>query len=295
VNGLDHRVLEWPAGGAGTLRKGAPTAIIVHGFQDAAGTWDDVAIVLARAGLRVLAPDMRGFGDGARVAPGGYYYFPDYVADVAGIVRAHIDGISAASPRDGQHQEPARLFVIGHSMGATVSTYFTGAFPERVERLALIDGCGPPDNPPDVAPARMRRWIETAFESPPEPKKPMTWEDALARLCKYNPQIDRAVLARKLVHLARETEGGLVWKNDPLHGTTSPIPFFGASYIAFARQITCPVLYVSGGPQGFHVPDEDERLAAFPKLEKRTIDGGHALHWSRPVELAEMLVGFWQG
>jgi pimeloyl-ACP methyl ester carboxylesterase len=281
VNGLDQHVLEWPSGGGGTLRKGAPTALVIHGFQDAAATWSDVAEELSRAGLRVLAPDMRGFGDGPRVPPGGYYYFPDYVSDVAGIARAHAN--------DGP------LFVIGHSMGATVASYVTGAFPERVTKLALIDGCGPPDNPADVAPIRMRRWIETAYEGALDQKKPMTRADALARLCKYNPEIDEAILARKVPLLSREVEGGVVWKGDPLHSTTSPIPFFAASYLAFARSVTCPVLYVSGGTKGFHVPDEDERLAAFPKMEKRTIEGGHALHWSRPKELAEMLVEFWRG
>jgi pimeloyl-ACP methyl ester carboxylesterase len=140
----------------------------------------------------------------------------------------------------------------------------------------------------------MRRWIETAYESPPAEKKPMTRAEALARLCKYNPDIDEAVLSRKVPLLSRQVEGGVVWKGDPLHSTTSPIAFFAASYLAFARGVTCPVLYVSGGAKGFHVPDEDERLAAFPTLEKRTIEGGHALHWSRPKELSEALVSFWR-
>ncbi len=91
LNGLRHHALEWgPAPGeadrAADRAKG--TAVLIHGFQDAAATWDDVAVDLARAGLRVLAPDMRGFGDGPRMPAGAYYYFPDYVADVAALVRA---------------------------------------------------------------------------------------------------------------------------------------------------------------------------------------------------------------
>ena len=41
------------------------------------------------------------------------------------------------------------------------------------------------------------------------------------------------------------------------------------------------------------MPDEDERLACFPRLTRVTIDGGHSLHWTKPAELAEALVGFW--
>ena len=271
VNGLDHHVLEWgPESGA--------TAILVHGFADEAATWDDVAQGLARAGLRVVAPDMRGFGDSARVPPGAYYYFPDYVADLAGTVRAHAQDVP--------------LFVIGHSMGATITTYFAGAFPERVTKLALIDGVGPPDNPADIAPVRMRRWIETAYEEPPAERTPMTRAEALGRLRKFNPDMDEAILARRVDNLAA-ADGTVSWKHDPLHTTTSPVPFFSASYKAFAGLVTCPTLHVSGGTRGHHVPDEEERLACFPNLSRVTIEGGHALHWTRPTELSEALVTFW--
>jgi pimeloyl-ACP methyl ester carboxylesterase len=282
VNGLDHHVLEWGPDGESTPSDARrATAIVVHGFQDCAATWDDVAGDLAAAGLRVLAPDMRGFGDGARVPAGAYYYFPDYVSDLAGIVRAHAGG--------------GPLFVIGHSMGATVVSYFAGAFPERVTKLALIDGVGPPDNPFSVGPIRMRRWIETAYETGVAERKPMTRADALSRLQRFNPDIDEAVLARKVAQLSREIDGGVAWKHDPLHGTTGPLAFFAETYRAFAHLVTCPALHVSGGTRGHHVPDEEERLASFPRLTRVTIEGGHALHWSKPRELAEALVAFWRG
>jgi pimeloyl-ACP methyl ester carboxylesterase len=291
VNGLSHHVLEWGESRAesGGASAGA-TVLVVHGFQDAAATWDDVAVELAQAGLRVLAPDMRGFGDGPRVPAGAYYYFPDYVSDLAGIVRQHVRDLP--------------LFVVGHSMGATIVTYFAGAFPERVTKLALIDGVGPPDNPADVAPIRMRRWIGMAYEGTVPDRKPMTFADALSRLQRFNPDLDEATLARKVPQLTRRaiepsesdanrTTDAFAWKYDPLHLTTSPLPFYGQTYKAFARQVTCPVLHVSGGTKGHHVEDEEERLACFPALSRVTIEGGHALHWTKPRELAAALLAFW--
>jgi pimeloyl-ACP methyl ester carboxylesterase len=275
ANGLEHHVLEWDGGGAGAV------AFLIHGFQDAAATWDDVAVDLAEAGLRVLVPDMRGFGDGARVPVGGYYYFPDYVADVCALARA----LAGDAP----------LFLVGHSMGATVVSYVAGAFPERVTKLALVDGAGPPNNPFDLAPVRMRSWVEQTALEPKKPAPVMTRDEAFARLSRYNPQIDEPTIRRKCAQLLRDVEGGVAWKHDPLHGTTSPIPFFGESYRAFARRVTCPALYVSGGAQGYHVSDEDERLASFPNMTRVTIEGGHALHWSRPRELSAALVSFWRG
>lgn len=281
LNGLDHHVLEWSAAEGAKGPGAGATALVVHGFQDAAATWDDVAGELAAAGFRVLAPDMRGFGDGARIPPGGYYFFPHYVSDLAGVAAAHANG--------------APVFLIGHSMGATVVTYYAGAFPERVTKLALIDGVGPPNNEAELAPTRMRRWIEMTYESPSFDRKPMTPEDALSRLVRFNPDIDKAVLARHLPQLARDVPGGLAWKGDLLHNTTSPLPFYAEAFKAFARAVACPVLHVSGGKKGHHVEDEEERLAAFPSMKRVTIEGGHALHWSKPKELGAALVGFWRG
>jgi len=280
LNSLDHHFLSWGETDA------LATAILVHGFQDAAATWEDVAVPLASGGFHVIAPDMRGFGDGPRVPQGGYYYFPDYVSDLAALVRAEVKG----SP----------LFLIGHSMGATIVAYFADAFPDRLTKLALIDGVGPPDNSAAVAPDRMRRWIEGAYESPPRDREPMTRAEALSRLKRFNPLVREEVLLRKIPQVSRLADGALpgsdavVWKTDPLHGTTSPVPFSAAGYTEFARRVTCPVLYVSGGERGFHVPDEEERLAEFARLSRVTLDGGHSLHWTMPEELAGALVRFWR-
>jgi pimeloyl-ACP methyl ester carboxylesterase len=284
ANGLTHNVLEWNGGASG-----GPTALVIHGFADAAATWDDVCAVLAEAGLRVLAPDMRGFGDGPRVPAGAYYYFPDYVADVAALVREHL-------------APDAPLFVVGHSMGATVAAYYAATFPERVAKLALVDGLGPPDSPHDVAPVKARTWIDgverlRASASAARPAAFASIDEAGARLARYNPDIDPAVLRRRAAQLVRSEAGGFNWKHDPLHATTSPIPFFVESYRAFLRRITCPVLYVNGGPKGFHAPDEESRLASFiasAGLTQVTIDAGHALHWARPKELGDALVRFWK-
>jgi pimeloyl-ACP methyl ester carboxylesterase len=278
ANGLEQKILAWSEGDAGA------TALLLHGFMDAGSTWDLVAPHLARAGLRVLAPDLRGFGDGPRLGPGAYYHFADYIFDVADIVE-----------RVRAKDEP--LFVVGHSMGGTVASLYAGTFPEAPTKLALLEGIGPPDNPPEVAPLRFRRWIDEVRATRARAStRAGTREDALERLEANHPNVDRETLRDRLPHLVRELpDGGVGWKNDPLHRTTSPMPFFASTYMAFARQVTCPTLFVDGGPLGYHPPDEDVRLAAFAKLERRTIEGaGHMMHWTRPGELAEILLAFWR-
>lgn len=271
ANGLEHHVLEWNGGGR--------PLFLVHGYMDAAGTWDRVAPALAKAGHRVLAPDMRGFGDGARAPQGSYYHFADYVADLAELVEVVAPG------------EPVGL--VGHSMGGTVATLYAGSFPERVARLANIEGLGPPDHPFDAGPSRMRSWIEQVRALGPKDRA-MTEGVAKQRLAANHPSVDASVLDSRFTHLVTElAPGRYVWKFDPLHRTTSPVPFFAKLFIEFAKLVTCPVLFVSGGEQGFHPPDEEERLAAFAHLERATIaDAGHMVHWTRPAEIAARLARF---
>jgi pimeloyl-ACP methyl ester carboxylesterase len=291
ANGLEQRVLEWPAdaearGAAG--RFPVRTVILVHGYMDAGGTWDRVAPALAAQGLRVLAPDMRGFGDGARAPSGSYYHFVDYVFDLA-------DLIEVLSPG-----EPIAL--VGHSMGGTITTMFAGTFPERVARLVNIEGVGPPDNPFEVGPIRMRGWIEQVRASRARGRglgtQTFSREEALKRLGANHPNVPPEVLEHRLPHLAASESGEsgrVAWHFDPLHRTTSPMPFFAKLFIEFAKKVTCPVLFVSGGPLGFHPPDEDERLAAFAKIERAELaSAGHMMHWTEPEALAKLLLAHFE-
>jgi pimeloyl-ACP methyl ester carboxylesterase len=277
ANGLDHHVLEWapPAWGA--------TALLLHGLMDAAANWELVAPHLVQAGFRVLAPDLRGFGEGARAPPGSYYHFVDYVADLAELIQTAALGVP--------------LLLVGHSMGGNIATLFTGAFPAQVQKLALLEGgLGPLDTDFHVLPDRMQRWIEQVRGIRATQSKVVgTMADAYRRLAANHPDVDPDTLRTRLPRLVRDLgDGRVAWRADPLHRTLSPTTMFVGGYRAFADRITCPVLYVDGGPGGLHLPDEDERLTAFARLERFGIDGaGHMMHWTRPKDVADKLVAFW--
>lgn len=255
------------------------TLLLLHGLLDAGSTWELVAAPLTAAGHDVVAPDLRGFGRSGWIGAGGYYHFPDYIADVAALVDA---------------LAPARLGVVGHSMGGTVAAYFTGALPERVERLALLEGVGPMATEPAHALDRMQTWLRDLRRLDRTPKPLASLEDATARLVANHPHIPREVLATRAALLTRkDAEGRIFWAHDPLHRTTSPMPFQLASFKLFLRRVACPTLVVSGGQLGWHPPGEEERVACLRDLERFELPhAGHMMHWTAPDALAARLIAF---
>jgi len=279
ANGLELHVNEWQAA-PGVPARGV--AVLLHGFQDVGASYDLVAPSLAAEGLRVFAPDLRGFGQSGRVSGGAYYHFPDYVFDVADLV----DVLSPGEP----------IFLVGHSMGGTIASMYAGTYPERVALLALLEGIGPPSMPESVSPDRVRHWVDGVRKMRVRPEKAMSFDEVLRRLSIGHPSVPRDVLharARQLAKPLREGEDLWAWTFDPLHRTTSPISFGVGRWKAHAERITAPTLVVGGGKTGFHPEDEADRVATIANVRTLDLEGaGHMMHWTQPRELAAALVSF---
>lgn len=271
VGGLDLHTLTWEPDAAPT----DVTVLLVHGFADAAGTWDLVAPSLARRGHRVVAYDQRGFGRASWVGAGGYYHFFDYVSDLDAVVRA---------------LAPSRLALVGHSMGGTVCALWAGARPGKLHRLALLEGLGPPDSDPRFAPDRATRWLDD-LGAVSAGRGYATLDEARARLSVQHAGLESALLASRIEHLVVERDGRFHWRMDPLHRTVAPVPFYADAFRAFAARVACPTLLVSGGADGFHPHDEEARARAFAAATVRDVPGaGHMMHWTRPDEVARLLL-----
>lgn len=111
-------------GEAGVL--GADTVLLVHGLgNNAHRDWARVIPSLS-ARFHVLALDLPGFG-GSPSSPHGHSF--------AGLGTTLAEVLANAAP--GQ-----RVHVAGHSLGAAVALYFAHAYPDRVDRLVLVDAAG---------------------------------------------------------------------------------------------------------------------------------------------------------
>jgi pimeloyl-ACP methyl ester carboxylesterase len=101
-----------------------PVVVLVHGITSTSATWERVMPYLARR-FNVVAPDLLGHGGSAK--PRGDYSLGAYASGVRDLVLAL------------GHQ---RATFVGHSLGGGVAMQLAYQFPERCERLVLIDSGG---------------------------------------------------------------------------------------------------------------------------------------------------------
>jgi pimeloyl-ACP methyl ester carboxylesterase len=102
--------------------KGEPV-LLLHGFPDSSHVWRHQVPALVGAGMRAIAPDLRGFGASDK---------PDAVEEY-GVARSVADMVVVL---DGLEVE--RAHVIGHDWGAGVAWALAALVPERVKRLVVM-------------------------------------------------------------------------------------------------------------------------------------------------------------
>lgn len=117
ANGLSHFVRD-----SGV--EDAPAAILLHGFPDSSAVWTTVTPLLVNAGFRVIAPDLRGFGD-TDMAPSVAGY------DIQNGAFKDVLAIMDALKIDVAH-------IAGHDFGAPVAWMLAAQRPERFKTLTAI-------------------------------------------------------------------------------------------------------------------------------------------------------------
>jgi pimeloyl-ACP methyl ester carboxylesterase len=97
--------------------------VLLHGFPQHAGAWDQVRPALVDAGYRVVVPDQRGYSPGARPAGRHAYTAGELSADVLAL----LDELGLD-----------RVHLVGHDWGGGVAWGLASAVPERVRTLTAV-------------------------------------------------------------------------------------------------------------------------------------------------------------
>ena len=154
VNGVTIHVR---SGGSG------PAAVLLHGYGETGDMWSPLAAELARS-RTVIVPDLRGLGLSSKPATG--FDKKTQADDVVGV----LDALNVR-----------RADVVAHDIGNMVAFQFAARYPERIDRLVLIDAPVPGVGP----------WEEIL-------KNPLLWHFRFG-----GPDMERLVAGRERIYLDR--------------------------------------------------------------------------------------------
>ncbi len=273
LGGHPFTVREWGS-------KGQPKILMLHGFPEYGGAWDEIATEL-QDDFHCIAPDQRGYGAS---------YAPEDVADYA--LQHLVGDMAALIGTDGP------VIVIGHDWGASVAYGLAMFRPDLVSHLIIANG---------VHPVPFQR----AMASGGPQSEASQYINALRR-----PTSDAALAANDYERLltlfsakmsldwmppARAEEYKAVWRQSGLRGM---INWYRASPLVVADpgvpaqmpdlplerlHIRCPHLLIWGDGDTALLPVSTEGLEAFaPDLTRIEIPG--ADHWllhQEPEKIAD--------
>lgn len=236
--------------------------LALHGWLDNAMTYARLAPKLE--GLRIVALDFAGHGHSGHYAPGSSYSLWELAEDVL-LVAEQLGW--------------ERFSLLGHSLGAIVSILVAASLPERIERLALIDGLLPYTGEAESAPQRLGEALKARL-GVREKRKPV-----------YN-DVDRAVEARMrgVVAVSREAAellaqrglepvpGGYTWRTDIRLTLPSLMRLTKAQAEQFVKSVRCPTTLALANDGYIAAESSVTALLAELPFDIQYFPGGHHLH-----------------
>jgi len=266
-DGLRLNVMRWEPDGSPL-----GSVCMAHGFGQTRLAWARSAQSLAQLGYEVLAADARGHGDSDSNPDGHEYDFTQFVADV-----------HTVSELAGH-----RPLWVGASMGGLLGLVAAAeSEPTPFAGLALVD----------ITPRWSAQGVERIFRfMRAHPEGFASLDQAADAIAAYLPHRERKSVDRLRDLLRTGDDGRLRWHWDPrlLDSLTKQGDHWQPRLEAAARQLTMPLLLVSGGRSDLV---GDEHVDAFLQLapharHHRLDDATHMVVGDRNDAFTQALIDF---
>jgi pimeloyl-ACP methyl ester carboxylesterase len=240
-----------------------PAIIALHGWLDNAATYDRLAPLLLDH--RIIAMDFVGHGYSSHRPEGVRYHMLDNVDDVLALADA---------------LELDRFILMGHSMGAGIASLLSGAFPERIEKLILIEGLGTNTSDPSNAPKVLRTAVcdmkkASAKRKPIYESENEAIEARMQALGGISRDASHSLCGRGL----DAVPGGFTWRSDPRLKMSSAVRLTDAMIESYLSALVMPVLLITGKQSFFAATDVlNKRANNISNLTHFELEGNHHLH-----------------
>lgn len=278
LNGQPFFVRHW-----GT--QGAPKLLMLHGFPEYSGAWNDLAALLAQH-FHCIAPDQRGYGQSWRPAEVEQYKAALLVSDMAALI--------GDTP----------VTVLGHDWGASVAYALAISKPELVSRLIIMNGVHPAPFQRELAKGGPQtdasQYIHFLRRDGSEE---LLAADDFARLMGlFSANMDMDWLQGETLAgykaAWRDTAGlrGMVnwYRASPLKLGKTGEAIEGLSFDPARLQVQCPHLLIWGTADTALLPTTTDGLEDYaPDLTRVEIAGvDHWLHHQKPAEVAKIILEY---
>jgi len=236
--------------------------IALHGWLDNCATYN---LLGPEIDGDVYAVDLIGHGASSHRPKGVRYHLIDNVDDV-------LEGAAALGFE--------QFDLMGHSMGAGISTYVAAIAPERVNKLILIEGLGTHASPEEQAPEILATAVKDMRRAH-NIKMPIysAFSDAVAARRGVVGRVSEEAASHLCERGLVETAGGMTWTSDPRLKMGSTMRLTEDMVIAYLKKLASPTLFI-GAEKGFFptVGPLKIRVDAVQQLTQVTLPGNHHLH-----------------
>ncbi|XP_058209390.1 uncharacterized protein LOC131322171 [Rhododendron vialii] len=289
--------------------KEGPLVLLIHGFPQLWSSWKFQMDRLVETGYRVVAPDMRGYGDSdCPPDPASYTVF-HLVGDLIGL----LDNL-------GEKQ----AFVVGHDWGAQVAWYLCLFRPDRVKALVNMGVPYRPQSPVKPVDFMTKIYGEgfyvSQFQEPGRAERSFSKYDCLTILKKFllidSPDLLAAPPGTEIIDFLETPSSLPAWITEEelktcaakfeKTGFTGALNYYRAMNLNWellgpwrGAKITVPTKFIVGnkdaGFESFGTKtyiEGEEYKSHVPNMEVVVIDGHHFIHQERAQLVSNEILSF---
>ena len=254
--------------------RGSPLILALHGWLDNAASFDNLAPLLK--GYEFVALDLAGHGLSDHRSEDSAYNLWQDVGDVVAVI---------------DQLEQSQLILMGHSRGAMIATMTAACYPDKVDKLVLLDGLMPVPVMVEDTVDQLRR----AFDDRDRYRRKKLryyehYDDAIKSRLHGPLRLSRQAVDKLAARGLGHSTLGYYWRADPRLRGASEFKLTEAHSAAFIRQLTMPALLMLAMPQ----PAAFQRWLAVAKtMTVERVEGAHHFHLEHsPGEVAQRIRDF---
>jgi pimeloyl-ACP methyl ester carboxylesterase len=261
----------------GDVQTAVKTVVFVHGWLDNAASFQKQLELVAQQypTWRAIAIDLSGHGHSSHKSPHHFYNFHDYIDDLH-LILNKLHAINVC--------------LVGHSLGALITSCYSAAFPELISGLVQIEGHFPLAEPASLCVKRMRDGVLSRKRWRAKPQRALeSKQHALSLRASANDLPEG--LIEPIVQRGGYMQGERWhWHHDSKLKCDSIYRMTLEQSASIMAAIEVPHLVIFG-EQGYPELQSPRYLKALNGSTIEFVAGGHHCHLESPSRVFELISG----